>query len=100
MLVIAGKIELDPAKREQAIAAAIEMMRETHKEKGCKSYVFSTSLEDPGTFQLFEEWESDEALRAHFDTPHMARFRQAMGGLGIKNMAVQRYDVSKVGPVR
>ena len=100
MLVVAGRIELDPKKREQAIAAAVEMMTATRREPGCKSYVFSAELEDPGAFRIFEEWESEEALRTHFATPHMARFQQAMGGLGIKKVDVQRYDVSKIGPVR
>lgn len=100
MLVIAGRITLDPANREKASAAAIEMMKETLKEPGCKSYVFSSELEDPGAFRIFEEWESDEALRLHFEAPHMKRFQAAMGGFGIKGMAVQKYEISKVGPLR
>jgi quinol monooxygenase YgiN len=100
MLVVAGRIELDPKHRNQAIAAAFEMMRATRAEAGCRSYVFSAELDDPGVFRIFEEWESEAALHAHFQTPHMARFQQAIGALGVKNVAVQRYDVSKVGPVR
>jgi hypothetical protein len=30
----------------------------------------------------------------------MARFQKAVGGLGVREMKVQRYDVSKVGPLR
>lgn len=100
MIVIAGHVALDPAQREPAMAAAREMMGETRKEKGCISYSFSADLEEPGRFRIFEEWESDEALRAHFASPHMARFQQAVGGLGVREMAVQRYEVAKVGPLR
>jgi quinol monooxygenase YgiN len=100
MIVIAGQIQLDPAKREPAIAAAREMMEETRKEEGCISYTFSADLDDPGRFRIFEEWQDDAALGAHFGSPHMARFQQAMGGFGIREMAVQRYEVSKVGPIR
>lgn len=100
MIVIAGHVALDPTKREQAEAAAREMMSETRKEQGCISYTFSADLEAAGRFRIFEEWESDEALRAHFASPHMARFQQAVGGLGVREMKVQRYEVSKVGPVR
>lgn len=100
MIVIAGHVLLDPEKREPAIAAAREMMAETRKEKGCVSYTFSADLEDPGRFRIFEEWESDDALKAHFASPHMARFQQAVGGLGVREMAVQRYEVAKVGPLR
>jgi quinol monooxygenase YgiN len=100
MIVIAGHVALDPQQREPAIAAAREMMAETRKEKGCISYTFSADLDEPGRFRIFEEWESDEALRAHFASPHMARFQKAVGGLGVREMAVQRYEVAKVGPLR
>ena len=97
MLVIAGHIRLDPAKRDAAIAAARDVMQETHKEPGCISYTFSTDLADDGLFHVFEEWESQDALDAHFKTPHMATFQGAMGGFGIQEMKIQRYEVASVG---
>ena len=100
MIVIAGHVVLDPKQREKAEAAAREMMSETRKEDGCLSYTFSADLEEAGRFRIFEEWESDESLRAHFASPHMARFQQAVGGLGVREMKVQRYEVSKIGPIR
>ena len=100
MLVIAGRIRLDPAKRETAIAAACEMMRDTRRETGCISYTFSADVEDTAVFHVFEEWESAEALGAHFQAPHMARFQAAAAGLGVKEMKIQRYEVASVGPVR
>ena len=100
MLVIAGRIVIDPAKRAEGIAAARTMMEETRKEPGCISYTFSTDLSDEGLFHIFEEWESQDALDAHFQTPHMATFGAVIGMLGVKEMAVQRYEVSSVGPLR
>lgn len=100
MLVIAGRILLDSAKRESAIAAAMEMMQETRKESGCKSYEMSAELSDPGAFRIFEEWESEEALRAHFKAPHVARFQAAMAGFGVRGMEIQKYQIASVGPLR
>ncbi|MGH0030117.1 MAG: putative quinol monooxygenase [Myxococcota bacterium] len=99
MLVIAGTISIDPAKREEAIQAAIEMMEETRKEPGCISYTFSADLSEPGDFRIFEEWESQQALDAHFEAPHMAKFQGQMGGFGVRGMKVQRYEVASVGPL-
>lgn len=99
MLVIAGRIVIDTANREKAIAAAVEMMQETHKEPGCISYTFSADLTEAGAFRIFEEWESQKALDAHFKAPHMAKFQGQMGGFGVKEMAVQRYEVASVGPL-
>ena len=93
MLVIGGHIRLDPAKRDEAIAAANEMMAETRKEAGCVSYTFSADFSDPGLFHLFEEWESEDHLKAHFVAPHMAVWQERVAGYGITERAIHRYDV-------
>lgn len=100
VLLVAGHIRLDPARRDAAIAAAREVMEATRREPGCVAYTFSADLGDPGLFHLFEEWESQEALDAHFQTPHMARFQQAMGGFGIREMSVQKYTGAARGPLQ
>jgi quinol monooxygenase YgiN len=100
MLVIAGYVRMDPAKRDASVAAATTMMAETRKEAGCISYTFSSDLEDEGVFRIFEEWESPAALDAHFQSPHMAEFQKQIPNLGVKEMKVQRYEIAKVGPLR
>jgi quinol monooxygenase YgiN len=100
MLVIAGQIRIDPARREDAVRAAVEVQEATRREAGCISYTFSADLAEPGLFRIFEEWESPEALAAHFGAPHMAKFQAAVAGLGVKEMKVQRYEIASVGPVR
>ena len=100
MLVIAGVVRIDPERRDEAVAAAVTMMRETRKEPGCRSYTFSADLEDPGCFHIFEEWETQEALDAHFSSPHMATFQGTVGKLGVREMTVRRYAIESVGPLR
>ncbi|MBW2392920.1 MAG: antibiotic biosynthesis monooxygenase [Deltaproteobacteria bacterium] len=94
MLVVAGHVSLDPTKIEDARAATEEMVRETLKEEGCNAYCFAVDLVEEGRIRIFEEWESQEALDLHFKAPHMAVFQAAMGGLGIKEMVVHKYEVS------
>ena len=100
MLIIAGKFRIDPAQRDTAVAAANEMMAETLKEKGCHAYAFTADFSDPARIHLFERWESQEALTAHFATKHMARFQAVIGKLGVRDFEVQKYTISAVGPVR
>ena len=99
MIVVAGRVVIDPAKRDEGVRAATEVMEETAKETGCISYTFSADLIDPGTFRIFEEWESQEALDAHFASPHMAKFQGVVGSLGVREMKIQRYEVASVGPL-
>ena len=100
MLIIAGSFRIDPQTRDATFAAAREMMAETLKEKGCHAYSFTADLTDPTLMHLFERWESDEVLHAHFTTPHMARFQAALAKLAPKVLEIQKYEISSVGPVR
>jgi quinol monooxygenase YgiN len=100
VLIIAGSFQVDPKTRDAALAASKEMMAETLKEKGCHAYCFSADLSDPAIVHLFERWESDADLRAHFTTPHMARFQAAIGKLGTKPIEIHKFEISSMGPVR
>lgn len=93
MLIVAGTIHVDPAKRTQAEAAFDRMREATLKEPGCLEYQAYIDRKDPGTVLIFEKWESDDALRAHFATPHMAEFGAALAQLGVRGSNVKRYDV-------
>lgn len=95
-MVIAGEIRIDPEKRDEAVAAVLEMMAATRDEDGCVTYVFSADLEDPGLFRLFEEWESAGALEAHFMAPHMAVFQEKIANVGASGRVIHRYEVSSV----
>ncbi len=99
MLVISARVRIDPAKREVAIEAAKKMMAATLEEPGCSEYAFSADFDDPGLFRIFEEWEGEEALAAHFQAPHMAEFQAALAGFGVTEMDAHKYAVSEKGPI-
>lgn len=52
----------------------------------------SADLSDPTVIHLFEEWESDEHIQAHFVVPHMAVFREKLAKLGTIERDIYRYD--------
>ncbi len=43
----------------------------TRKESGCIRYQLLRNNHDPADFTFIEEWESDAALDAHLQTPHI-----------------------------
>ena len=99
-LVISVSLRIDPAKRDEAVAAAVEVMRATRQEPGCIAYTFSTDLEDPSRILVFERWASQEALDGHFRAPHMAAFQQKIGGFGVHDMKIEKFEIAKSGPLR
>lgn len=94
MIVVAGDIVVEPDSIPAAAGAAREMAEATRAEPGCISYRFYQSIEDDTVFHVFEEWESEEALSAHFETPHMAQFRARLSDLSIRSRDVKKYVVS------
>jgi quinol monooxygenase YgiN len=98
MLVIAGTIKLDPAKRSQAEAAFEIMRAATLEEPGCIEYQAYLDRSDGGTFFMFEKWQDQAALNAHFASAHMAEFGKALGAAGVTGGEIVKYEVSKEGP--
>ncbi|MEL6406379.1 MAG: putative quinol monooxygenase [Chloroflexota bacterium] len=96
MIVIAGTVKIDPAKREDAKAVMKTMMDATMQEDGCITYQFLFNPWDDSEVYIFEEWESAEALDAHFQTAHMATFREALPNFVTSSFDIKRYDVSEV----
>lgn len=60
--------------REAELKAALESLIEPTREAGYVNYDLHQSLEDPGTFFFYENWESPEHLDAHLATPHLVEF--------------------------
>ncbi len=94
MLIVTGLITIAPEDAGAAREAALEMMAETAKEDGCISYRFYEDIGAPGVFRVYEEWQSDAALEAHFAAPHMARFRAALGELKLISRAVEAFEAT------
>ena len=100
MLVIAGVARIDAARRDDARAAAIAVMRAVREQPGCISFVISEDLEDPSAFLVFQEWSSEPAHFAHLSDPQvgaaLARFESVVG---VREIDIQRYEISAVGPI-
>ena len=97
MIVIAGTVRVNPDRRDDALAAARAMATATRREPGCAAYRFAVDIDDQNVVHLFEEWTDADALKAHFETPHMATFRNAIAGVLAAPPEFRRYEVSAAG---
>jgi quinol monooxygenase YgiN len=50
-------------------------------EPGCRRYIFAATLTDPSRFVLVSEWETQEALDAHYRSEAFADFQLSLDGL-------------------
>ncbi len=81
MVIVIARAGCAPEKREELVELARWMQNESRQEPGCIRYAFYASLEDPTEFVAVEEWESAEALQAHFQAPSVAGFGAKLGDL-------------------
>lgn len=99
MLVINVEVRVEAGAVESVKAAIATMERESLKEEGCETYAFSVDVNDPTMLRITERWQSMEALEAHFATPHMAEFGQAMGALQPQSMDAKLYEIARELPL-
>jgi hypothetical protein len=100
VILIAGSFPVDGTKREAIIEATNAVRVATLAEDGCFEYRFSFACDDDNTVLIFEEWRDQEALTAHFATPHLAAFQGQMVQFLVGSPAIHRYEASSKGSLR
>ena len=86
MIVITAIVQSTAADIDAMREAIAEMEAGSRAEDGCHDYTFLQELSNPDVLRINEKWESMDALKAHFATPHMAKFNEAMGAHPPKSM--------------
>ena len=79
MIIIAGTIDLaDPSKIDEAIEKARPLQQATRDdEPGCHAYVFSPDPCVAGRIAVYELWEDEASLAAHFQHTPALRSTQS-----------------------
>jgi quinol monooxygenase YgiN len=101
MIIIAGTIDLaDPSRIDECMELANPLQRATREEEpGCLAYVFAPDPLTPGRIAVYELWEDEASLAAHFQHPNYKATRKALGTVGISRFDVHKYRVDLKEPV-
>jgi quinol monooxygenase YgiN len=78
MIVVVGRVKTDADKRAELLRVATAVAAASRAEEGCIDYRVYADVENEHELVFVEEWESDEALKAHFAEPHLADFMRAV----------------------
>lgn len=98
-ILVTGHVDLDPAKRDDFVAACIELMAATHQEAGCEAYSFAADLADPGRFHVSERWSSKEEMDAHSASSHLAAFMGKLGAFGVTGASLTKWTGASGAPL-
>jgi len=98
-ILIAGTVDVDPAQRDQALEAGLPHMQATRAQAGCIDYQWSADALTPGRIYVYERWESQAALEAHFKGPHYLAMRDTIAAHGLRGADTLKFRVDLSEPV-
>jgi quinol monooxygenase YgiN len=101
MIIVAGTIDLaDAARRDEALRIASVLQQKTRDEEpGCHAYVFSADPCVAGRICVFELWQDEASLAAHFRHENYTNMRAALGRLGLAGADTRKFRVDLSEPV-
>jgi quinol monooxygenase YgiN len=70
-LTIIARVRAKPGQEARLLQEMKGLLAPTRAEAGCLSYDLHQSQSDPALFALYENWASQAALDAHFQTPYL-----------------------------
>ncbi|MBP5531214.1 MAG: antibiotic biosynthesis monooxygenase [Lentisphaeria bacterium] len=87
MIYVIARAEIAPDKFQDYLEELRKIVPDVRAEEGCVGYEPCTDLINDGYFvTIVEMWESEAHWRKHMTTPHMARFKAAVGAWRVGNM--------------
>jgi quinol monooxygenase YgiN len=99
MVLVSGRFRLPLERIAEARPAMAKVIAASLAEPGCRDYSYAEDIREPGLFRVHEEWDSLEALRAHFATDHMKEWQSMRETLGFHDREVAAYEVSEPTPL-
>lgn len=90
----------DPSTRAALIARSAPIQKATRDdEPGCLVYCFAADPCQPDLIQVYELWESEEALAAHFEHVNYHNMRAMLGGGGLVSAVSRKHRIDATAPV-
>ena len=90
----------DPSTRQELLERSAPIQKATRDdEPGCIVYCFAADPCQDDLIQVYELWESEEALAAHFDHPNYLAMRTMLGAGGLVSAVSRKHRIDASAPV-
>ena len=93
MIIVSGRIYVRPGTRQDFLTSSLEAVAQARSSLGCRDFVVAADPIEPNRVNVYEEWESEEALlifRGHGPDQDLSS--------SIVRADVSRHVVSSSGP--
>lgn len=101
MIIIAGHLEFaDREARDQILASGARLQQATRDEEpGCIEYCFSADPATETRIRIYELWEDQASLAAHFEHPYFGQMRDVFHQFPRVGGEVKKYRCDLAEPV-
>jgi quinol monooxygenase YgiN len=101
MIIISAEFDLaNPDDMDRAMEIAVPLQQATRDdEPGCLSYCFGADPAIPGRVQVYELWEDEATLAAHFQHDNYRDMGTGLAGVGLKGATANKFRVTAAEPV-
>jgi len=62
MIIVSGRIYVRPGTRQDFLTSSLEAVTQARSSLGCRDFVVAADPIEPDRVNVYEEWESEEAL--------------------------------------
>lgn len=101
LVAVEATIVIDDAtRRDEIVAASAATQRATRDdEAGCLVYCFAADPVRDDLIQVYELWESEDALQAHLEHPNYFAMRDLLATGGLVSAESRKHRIDKTAPV-
>ena len=93
MIAVLGSFRFPAEALDEARPLMRTVIAATLAEPGCHAYSYAEDVAEPGLFRVTEQWDSREALSAHFATPHMKAWVEQRAALGFFDRHIVLHEI-------
>lgn len=92
-------IKIDPKQRDGALKEAAALIDMAREEPGCLAYDWGADGTLDDTIHVYEEWETQDSLAAHFTAPSYYKMSEHLAANGLLGAEARKFLVSKEAPI-
>ena len=97
--IIYAEIDVQEEKRLSLLEALFPLINKIRAQTGCVRYDWNMDSSDIGRIYVYEEWEDEAALAAHFAGDSFKSMGEKLGEFGVLAMKARKFSIQQEGAV-
>lgn len=97
--IIYAEIDIQDEKRMGLLEALNPLIEKVRAQTGCVRYDWNMDSSNNGRINVYEEWEDEAALTAHFAGDNFKAMGAKIGEFGVLGAKARKFSINQEGSV-